>query len=238
MNFFKSIRSALLWTIGILYMFLFLLFLITVSYLFKQKIWDPWVKAATRLLFKLLWIKVEIKGLENLDKTKTYLFMGNHINMFDIPVFLGFIPMHFRGMEASGHFKTPLYGHALKRYGNIPMERTNPRASFKSIQQGIDLLKQGICVTILPEGTRATKPELGEFKKLPFAMAQKSGVGIMPIALSGLWKINHKTSWHINPGKVTLSFGQEISAETIATISTDELMKITRESIQEMIIEP
>lgn len=237
MNFFKSILSAILWTIGIIYLVVVVLYIIIASYLVKQKMYDPGLKWLSRNFMRMLLIRVKVVGKENIDPTKTYIFMGNHVSMFDIPLLLGHIPVHFRGAEASGHFKTPLYGWALKRYGNIPMDRSNPKASFKGILRGIELLKEGKNITILPEGTRSTIPGMGVFKKFPFIMAQKAGVEIIPIGMSGLWKVNNKNSWHINPGKIIFTFGKPISAETVKSMSTEDLMEYTKSKIQELILE-
>ena len=97
--------------------------------------------------------------------------------------------------EAAEHFNAPIYGWALRRYGNIPINRKNARESFKSIMEGANLIKSGTSVVILPEGTRSLKPEMGNFKKFPFILAQKAEAPILPFGFSGLWKINNKTSF-------------------------------------------
>lgn len=235
---FKAIRSALLWTVGLLFMIVFLYWLLFQTYYSTPEKYSPKLRKWLKVFFKLLFIKVEVEGLENVDFTKTYIIMSNHVSMFDIPLLLAFIPQHFNGFEADGHFKAPLYGRVLTRYGNIPMDRSNPRASFKSLQAGIDYTEKGTSVVILPEGTRTVTPEFGEFKKLPFVFAQKTNADIMVLGFSGLWKINNKTSWHITPGKMTVRFGKPIPSEYIKSVKPEELMEYTKNKIQELVTEP
>jgi 1-acyl-sn-glycerol-3-phosphate acyltransferase len=183
-------------------------------------------------------MRVEVKGLEHVDPSKAYVIMGNHVSMFDIPLVFGFMPVSFIGIEASEHFKTPLYGWALRRYGNIPINRRNSRESLQSILKGAESIKNGTSVVILPEGTRTTSPDMGNFKTFPFVLAQKSKHEILPFAFSGLWKINNKTSWHIHPGKITITFGEPVPAKTVTVMELSDLSKLVKNRISNLRIEP
>lgn len=234
----KSIRSALLYLFGGIYMLLFLIWAWTSTHLFKSEKVVKSFRVILKGFFKVIFVNVKVSGTENINKNKTYIFMGNHISMLDMPLVLGFIPVYFRAFEASSHFKTPFYGSILRSYGNLPMERTNPKASMKSILKGVDILKEGTSMVILPEGTRTTTSKMGNFKKFPFLLAKKSGANIIPFGMSGLWEVNNKTSWHVNPGKVDLKFGKEISAEEIAKLDIDNLKNLTRDKIKELVDRP
>lgn len=234
----KNILSAWLWFVGVIYLFFFIMLLVILSYILPKKKYFPIMQALARFLFKLLFVKVEVKGIENLDKSEIYVIMGNHVSMFDIPLMFGYMPVPFIGLEASEHFKTPIYGLALRRYGNIPINRKSSRESMKSIIAGVERIKEGNSVVILPEGTRALTPEMAPFKKFPFVMAQKSGKQILPFGFSGLWKINNKTSWHIHPGKVVVEFGNPISAETVKSAEMNDLMSLVRTEISKLVKEP
>ena len=234
----KYVISVIMWFIGTIYMLFFFVLLILLTYLFQRKIYDPIIKAVAKFFFKLLFIKVKVEGLENVDKNQAYAIMGNHVSMFDIPLLFAFIPVTFNGIEAAEHFSAPLYGLVLRRYGNIPINRKNARESLKSILQGANLIKSGTSVVILPEGTRSLKPEMGSFKKFPFVLAQKADAPILPFGFSGLWKINNKTSWHISPGKVVMKFGKPIESDVVKNMEIPELMKLTKDNIQGLITAP
>jgi len=234
----KYIVAAYLWFVSWTFLVLFLFWFLIVMVLFPRDTYMKWVKSLLRLFFKLLFIKVKVSGTENIDPNKTYVFMSNHVSMYDIPLLLGFIPVDFYGIQAAQHFKVPIFGHVLKAYGNIPIDRSNARASYRTIQGAVEHLKGGKNIMILPEGTRSRKPVMGPFKKLPFVMAKRAEVNIMPFAFSGLWKINNTTSKMIHPGTVHIHFGEAISADIVTNTKEEEMMKLTRERIQSYISEP
>jgi 1-acyl-sn-glycerol-3-phosphate acyltransferase len=232
----KYIISAWEWVVAFFIFIVFLLWFLVVAAIWPYKTFVVWVRKFLQFFFKALFIKVKLEGTENIDPNQNYLIMPNHVSMFDIPLLLGFIPFDFWGIQAASHFKVPLYGWVLKKYGNIPIDRSSPRASFKTMLDAVKIIKEGGSILILPEGTRTkTPPEMGPFKKLPFMMAKKAGVPILPIAFEGLWKINNITSKMIKPGSIRMIFGEPIEASVIAELSEVELRQLTRDRIQALL---
>ncbi len=90
------------------------------------------MKAPLRIFLKILHIKVKVEGSEKIVQNKAYLFMANHVSFLDIPLFGGYIPTFFRRIEADRQHKLPLYGWALRRYGNISIERESVYRSIQS----------------------------------------------------------------------------------------------------------
>jgi 1-acyl-sn-glycerol-3-phosphate acyltransferase len=161
--------------------------------------------------------------------------MCNHSSLFDIPLLEAYIPTFVRGVEALRQFKWPVYGWAIRRAGNIPIDRKNVHSSIKSMKITEKILKEGKSIVILPEGHRTLDGKLGPFKKLPFHLAKQAGVPVIPIGLSGLFELKNKGSWLIRPRPVTIKFGQPISPEKIQSLSTEELRDFVRKKIQSLI---
>jgi 1-acyl-sn-glycerol-3-phosphate acyltransferase len=231
----KHLISAYSWIAGGLYFILLLFVCIFLSFFIPQKTLDPFIKKSLKLLFKILFIKVHSEGAENVDKNKTYLFMSNHESLFDIPLLEAYVPTFVRGVEALRQFKWPVYGWAIRRVGNIPIDRKNIHASITSMKITEKILKKGKSIIILPEGHRTLDGNLGPFKKLPFHLAKQAGVPVIPIGLSGLFQLKNKGSWLIRPRPVTIKFGQPISPEKVLSLSTEELRDYIREKIQDLI---
>jgi 1-acyl-sn-glycerol-3-phosphate acyltransferase len=231
----KHLISAYSWFAGGLYFILLLFLCIFLSFFIPQKTLDPFIKKSLRFLFKILFIRVHTEGAENIDKNKTYLFMSNHESLFDIPLLEGYVPTFVRGVEALRQFKWPVYGWAIRRVGNIPIDRKNIHASITSMKITEKILKKGKSIIILPEGHRTLDGNLGPFKKLPFHLAKQAGVPVIPIGLSGLFQLKNKGSWLIRPRPVTIKFGQPISPEKVLSLSTEELRDYIREKIQDLI---
>jgi 1-acyl-sn-glycerol-3-phosphate acyltransferase len=231
----KHLTSAYAWIVGGLYFILLLFLYIIISFFIRQKTLDPFIKKSLKLLFKILFIKVQSEGEENVEPEKTYLFMSNHESLFDIPLLEAYVPAFVRGVEALRQFKWPVYGWAIRRAGNIPIDRKNIHASIKSMKVTEKTLKKGKSIIILPEGHRTLDGKLGPFKKLPFHLAKQANVPIIPIGLSGLFELKHKGSWLIRPRPVKITFGQPIPPEQIQSLSTEELRDRVRDGIQALI---
>jgi 1-acyl-sn-glycerol-3-phosphate acyltransferase len=227
----KYLISAYSWVVGGLYFVLFLFLAIFFSFFIPQKTLDPFMKKSMKILFKILFIKVHSEGAENVNPDKTHLFMSNHESLFDIPLLGAYVPAFIRGVEALRQFKWPVYGWAIRRVGNIPIDRKNIHSSIKSMKTTEKILKKGKSIIILPEGHRTLDGNLGPFKKLPFHLAKQAGVPIIPIGLSGLFQLKHKGSWLIQPRPIKIKFGQPISPEKIHSLTTEELRDYVRERI-------
>ncbi|MFQ5753255.1 MAG: lysophospholipid acyltransferase family protein, partial [bacterium] len=184
----KYLISIYLWIAGSVSITLILVIGIIFTCLFAPETYDPWFKKLLRLFFKILHVKVITRGCEKLAQHGTYLFMPNHVSLFDLPLLGGYIPVFFRGVEAAYQFNWLLYGWFIRRYGNIPIERNNIHRSITSIRMAEKSLREGKSIAIMPEGHRTLDGKLGRFKKLPFFLAQQAEVDIVPIGLSGLYK--------------------------------------------------
>lgn len=231
----KYILSLYLWIVLFVYSLFFLIFAIIVSYIFPSERYNTWLQKLLRFMFAILLIKVDVEGLENIIPNKTYLYMANHVSLFDVPLIGGFIPGCVRGVEANRQHSWPIYGWAMRRLGNIPIDRKNIFSSLSSISKTAGVINEGKSIIILPEGHRTMDGELRQFKGFPFLLAQKVEVEIIPIGLSGLFTLKNKNSWLINPNPVKIKFGKPINIETIQDLPTKELRDKTREEIKSLI---
>jgi 1-acyl-sn-glycerol-3-phosphate acyltransferase len=231
-------RAAFLWTVGLLYFGLGLIAAIVFSLFLPVERYDPWLKALLRFLFRLMGIPVRVKGAERVLKKRTYLFMANHVSLFDIPLLGGFVPGIIRGVEATRQSSWPLYGLAMRRMGNIPINRRNVFEAMKSLKRARSRLGQGRSLVILPEGHRTLDGNLRPFKRLPFHLAKEAEVEIMPVGISGLFTLKPKHSWLIRPTPLTIAFGPPIPVEEVRRLSARELRDLTRSRIERLIERP
>lgn len=234
----KQVRSVFLWTSGFIFFGVFSTIAVVLTYIIPLKKLDPFIKGSLKLLFKVMFIKVKVEGNTDIDKSKTYLFMSNHVSLFDVPLLKAYIPIYFKGVEAHHQFKWPFYGWLITRLEAIPIERDNIYASMRSIRKVNKLLDNGTSIAILPEGTRTLTGEMQPFKKMPFMLAKKAGVDIIPIGLSGLFKLKPKGSWHITPSTITIKFGDPIKSEVVNVLSLEELRDKVYGNIKSLVTEP
>jgi len=230
--------SAYLWIVGILYFIFFLFFALFVSLFFPAQKYDPWLKTLLRYFFKILWVRVEVEGIEQLESHKMYLYMANHVSLFDIPLLGGYVPGFVRGIEARRQHQWLLYGWVMSRLGNIPIDRENIHGSINTIRQTIKIMQDGISIIILPEGHRTLDGKLRKFKKLPFYLAKQVECEIVPIGLSGLFYLKRKGSWIIHPTILKIKFGDPLPIEKVKSLAVIELRDVVRDKIQGLIERP
>lgn len=234
----STVKSIFLWGIGAIYIVYAFAVSIVLSFLLPPEKVDKKIKRLCQKLFRVMRIRVSVEGQEKIDPRNTYLFMSNHVSLFDIPILEGFIPTYVRGIEAKRQFRWPVYGWLIRRLGNIPIERGNVSSSIRSMRIAADRLKNGHSLVVLPEGHRTLDGKMRPFKRLPFFMAKEAGIPIVPVGLSGLFQLKSKRSWKIRPTPIKVRFGGIIDPATIANSSATELRNLTRSRIAALIETP
>jgi 1-acyl-sn-glycerol-3-phosphate acyltransferase len=189
-------------------------------------------------MFQLLFIPVRVEGRERLDPALPYLYMSNHVSLFDMPLLGGWVPGILRSVEAERQFHWPLYGLAVRRLGNIPIQRDNVFASVRSLRKARRKLASRQSVVIMPEAHRTLDGKLRPFKRLPFLLAKQAGVDLVPVGLTGLFQLKSKRSWRIRPVPLKVRFGEIIPADTVNRLSVNELRDLTHGRIKALVEQP
>jgi len=231
----KTLVSAFMWFYGLLIGLPVLLLVTVVALVFPQRWYNNFGRACLRFIVFIFGARVTAEGLENIDPKQTYLFMVNHVSLFDVPVLGGYIPNFVRGIQAVEQMKRPVIGWFLTAIGMIPIHRTSAHASWAVLERAVDEIKKGKSILIMPESTRTRTGEMQNFKKLPFRLAQICGVDLVPIGLSGLYRFKSRVSWHLRPGPIKIKFGKPISYDLIKEKSVEELQGLVRERISSLI---
>lgn len=163
-----------------------------------------------KMLLAVCFIHVRVEGLEKLDLKANYVFVANHGSYMDIPALLSRLPQQFRFFAKIGLYKVPFLGWHLRWAGHLPVDRSNARASLKSMSEGARIIAQRhISVLLFPEGGRSLDG-LQDFKEGAAYIAIKAGVPLVPIAILGLRALLPMGSMHIKSGTVTVRVGDPI----------------------------
>lgn len=176
---------------------------IAISFL-SNKFANSIVRIWGRLLSFFAGIKIDIKGLEKLNRNKNYIFVSNHLSVFDIPVLYAVLPFKVGFIAKKELFKIPLFGRIMLSSNSLPVDRGSARQARASIDKAIEKIKEDhISIVIFPEGTRSESGDIGPFKQASFTLPIESNLEIVPIALSGGEKILKKNSLLISKGKIS-----------------------------------
>ena len=130
-------------------------------------------------------MRVDVRGREHLDASRTYVVMSNHQSHYDIPVLFHVLGSNLRMVAKAELFAIPLWGRAMHSAGFISVDRSNRERAIASLAIAKETLAQGINVFIAPEGTRSRTGDLLPFKKGGFNLALEVGLPILPVALRG-----------------------------------------------------
>ena len=180
-------------------------------------------------------IGVRAEGLEKLDPGATYVFAANHASLMDIPALLSTLPFQFRFFAKKGLYKIPFLGTHLRRAGHLPVDRSSPRASLKSMTEGARIIAQRhTSVLLFPEGGRAPAG-LRQFKEGAAYIAIKAGVPIVPIAIVGMRPLLPMGSLHIRSGRVTMRIGDPIQTGGLTLGDRVELTQRLYREIAELV---
>jgi len=185
------------------------------------RLWARSILAAGR-------IKVTVRGLSNIDLSRSYIYMSNHQSNFDIPVLLAHLPVQFRWLAKVELFRIPVFGYAMKRAGYISIDRSNSRSAIKSLKSAANIIRDGVSVLIFPEGTRSNDGSIMPFKQGGFIIGVDSGVPVVPVIIRGTRSIMPKKRLRIEPGNVVLEIKKPIESSDYTRKTRDALMKKVR----------
>jgi 1-acyl-sn-glycerol-3-phosphate acyltransferase len=118
------------------------------------------------------------------------LFVSNHQGNADIAVFMAAVTMKQHGFVAKKELEDiPYFGKWVPRIRSLMIERDDPRAALRSFREGEEWLRQGFSLVLFPEGTRSRSDAMGEFKRGGLRMATRAGLPVVPVSLSGSWRL-------------------------------------------------
>ena len=174
--------------------------------------YDEVLKLLCRILVRCFPIRVEVSGLDGLDRRKSYLFIANHVNILDGFVLYGYLPWLFRGVELERHFSWPVYGWFIRTFGNIPVSPGSGARTAAGLRRADKALRSGISILVLPEGHRTRTGALGGFGRGAFRIAERSGAEIVPVVMAGAFSVMRISRWTVRPGTVRVVAGEPFVA--------------------------
>ena len=226
-TFCQKVISVCVWITGLL---VFVPLAVTV-YLWAHFRHSPWfehfTKAAARAVVRSFFIRVNVRGREKLAPDAAYLFVANHVNIFDVFVLFGYLPNVTRAIELEDHFSWPLYGRMINKLGIIPISQTNPRRAMLSLRRALRLMERGMSMIILPEGGRTITGHFKPFQPGAFYLAKKSNCPVVPVVMNNAFHIKRKTNWLIRPGTITLDIGTPLPPDSF----TNQTIEACRDTL-------
>ncbi len=212
------LRSLLLWFASWLHFLIVVPVLIALAVVLDPRKHD-WLQRGlcTRIAF-FSGAKVRVNMAPGFDRERTCFFMVNHVNLFDPFILYCAIPQLVRGWELESHFKIPIYGWLMKRFGNVPVSAGRTPKDLKKLWRLTqEAINGGTSLIIFPEARRTRDGKLSPFEDGGFRLAMQLGVPIVPVTLDGSIRHLRTGDWILRPTTITVWLHD--------TIDTSEMSK-------------
>jgi 1-acyl-sn-glycerol-3-phosphate acyltransferase len=137
------------------------------------------------------------------------IMVSNHLSWFDIPLIGVAVPRQIAFMAKKEYFHSRFHRHLVDIYGAFTVERG--AVDGTALKIAFDILDEGGCLGIFPEGTRSKSLELQQGHVGTAFIALHKNAYILPIGVSGTENIRGKfqgiTKIFYRP-KVVLNIGE------------------------------
>lgn len=194
-----------------------------------------WSKWGARLWGRMiLWecgARLRVEGANRIPADLPVVFVANHESWLDIPALLAAIPVQVRFLAKQSLFAVPFLGWAMWAMGFIPVDRRNRRQAVRSFEAAAARIRSGHSVLIFPEESRSPDGTLQAFQRGGFLIAMKAGVPLVPVGLDGPRRRLAKHCYLLDPGGITVRFGEPLPTAGVALADRELLAEQARERV-------
>jgi 1-acyl-sn-glycerol-3-phosphate acyltransferase len=164
-----------------------------------------------------------------IDPQRQYAFFQNHVNHLDHCTLYCATPHFKQGVELEEHFAYPIYGAYMKSRGTLAVRRGDA-AQLRQLVSGMrEEVARGSSLLIFPEGTRTLDGHLGELQAGMFRIVQQLGLPIVPVTVTGMYRVMRKGSYLIRPGQeVTVYCDEPIETRGLTRRDVPQLVERVR----------
>ena len=187
----------------------------------------------SRGILKVTGARMTVEGQENIPADTPCVFVVNHRSYFDIPILLAALDAPHGILAKEELEKIPLLNRWMKLLGCVFVKRDDIRASVKALNDATAIVESGRSFVIFPEGTRYKGEEggAGEFKAGAFRIAIKTGVPVVPVAISGARGLFEGHGLRATPGDIRVRILPAIQTAGMSKAEQKQLPDAVRQTI-------
>jgi 1-acyl-sn-glycerol-3-phosphate acyltransferase len=183
----------------------------------------------------------KVTGLRNVPQSGPVIVASNHLSFSDSIFMPLVVPRKVTFLAKSEYFTSPGIKGFIKKItfialGQVPVDRSGGRRSEAALLTGLELLAEGACIGIYPEGTRSPDGKLYKGRTGIARLAIESGAAVVPVAMFNTAEIQPTGQVVPKVQRVEMIFGEPLyykgdtSDLKLLREITDEIM----EKIQEI----
>jgi 1-acyl-sn-glycerol-3-phosphate acyltransferase len=181
-----------------------------------------------------IFIRLEIKGKENLPANGPIIAVFNHLNLIDPPLhIISIVPRDSIIMakeELFYYWPIPIFRILMDVAEAYPVRRRGTLEERQvAMKYAEEVLAKGLLFGIYPEGTRSKAGCLKEAYHGCALIALSTGAPLIPVSIRGTERLKG-IGWLTRP-KVTITFGKPFSLPSVQDEPTEEQLKELTEYI-------
>lgn len=188
-----------------------------------------------RVALRIGGTRLEVHGGECVERRGGYVVVSNHESGWDplcLLVALRALVIRFVVKEAI--MRKPLLGRGLRATGNVLVVRTDTAADVARIETEMARRDPEVSLLFFAEGTRARDGALHAFKKGAFATALRHRLPVLPVAITGSYRIWPKGRLRLRPGRVVVMVGAPIAPAEAERADRDALRARSFAAVREL----
>ncbi|HSL35856.1 MAG TPA: lysophospholipid acyltransferase family protein [Arthrobacter sp.] len=182
-----------------------------------------------------------VKGLDNVPAEGAAILASNHLSFSDSIFMPLMVPRPVVFLAKSEYFtgkgiKGRLTATFFRLTNQLPMDRSGGAASARSLDAGMDVLKNGSLLGIYPEGTRSPDSRLYRGKVGVARLALEARVPVIPVAMIGTDKVQPIGKRMPNIRRIGMIFGEPLDFSRYYGMEDDRLIQrsVTDEIMYEL----
>lgn len=184
----------------------------------------------------MLTFRPKVTGLRQVPTVGPVIIASNHLSFSDSIFMPLVVPRKVTFLAKAEYFTSPGIKGFIKKItfialGQVPVDRAGGRRSEAALLTGLELLKEGACIGIYPEGTRSPDGRLYKGRTGIARMAIESGAPVVPVAMFNTAEIQPTGKVVPKVQRVEMVFGEPMYFEgdssnvQLLRESTDRIMK-------------
>ena len=173
--------------------------------------------------------RVNVTGIEKIDRKRSYVVMSNHQSLFDVWALIKCLPLSLRWVMKIELRSIPLFGIGCEKLGQIYVDRSNSEKARESLDAAKVKIDAGASVIFFPEGTRSNDGRLQEFKKGGVVMALETDTAILPITVNGgRFALPKGRPLAMKPGRIQIIIHDPVEVEGLKYEDREKLLNKIR----------
>ena len=167
--------------------------------------------------FRLCDTRLIVERAPGICRGGSYIVVSNHQSMFDIPIIGALLLSNFPKYVSKRELARwiPSVSYNLRRGGHVLIDRSDAPSAIAAIRGLGERVRDGRCsAVIFPEGTRARRGALGEFRRagLSALLDAAPETPVVPMAVDQSWRLLARNMLPVPWGvRVRVGIGEPIA---------------------------